>query len=133
MATDVTQRYYTIHIDKSICTVPHLRVSCHVSTLMYLIDITEYEYTNHMWVICSMYMCSVYLMYINVNTLCFHCVCVGYRRIRIHESYAFICSMYMCSISDPMYIHVKHKCVCERLVLSGGDLAQVCTRQAGQT
>ena len=42
-----------------------------MSTLVYPTDIMEYEYTNHMWVICSMYMCSIYPMYINVNYFVF--------------------------------------------------------------
>ena len=51
----------------------YINVNYLVFPFVYLKDIMEYEYTNHMRSKCSMYMCSIYPMYINVKH---KCVCV---------------------------------------------------------
>ena len=74
----------------------------------------EYEYTNHMWVICSMYICSIYPMYINVNYFVFPFV---YLKDIMEYEYTNHMSIHMLHVHVlylSQYINVIHKCVCVR-------------------
>ena len=83
---------------------------------MYPTDIMEYEYTNHMWVICSMYMCSIYPMYINENYFVFPFV---YLKDNMEYEYTNHTSIHMFHVHVLYQSHVHKRNTqvwCERLV-----------------
>ena len=54
-----------MHVDKSICNVPHLHVSCLMSTIKYRKDAFEDVYMFHVWTYVSCTCAPIYPMYIN--------------------------------------------------------------------